>query len=337
MSRSQSLKCVGKLRQSRAGLARAFAFFPLSFLLIVGTTAFAQSAPDFTLQAAAFSPNAVEPGGTSGSNIILNPVNGFSGSVTLSCAVSPATAITPACLMSPASVAPPAGAAATIIAETNSGRATPGLYTVTFTGTSTVSGTQITHTAQQSLTILAVTPQFTITVISAISPTSVPAGSGASGVLQVTPINGYSGTVTLSCSSVTPLVTVPPQCSFTPQPVQISGVPKISQISISTVGPTTVIPPTALVFPLLATLGLGALGGGKRSRRIWGLLGLLLLSASVLLIPACTNHIPLIRNNPSLLTPKDTYVFTLSGIDQNGNTSSNAGSATSPTVTLTVD
>jgi hypothetical protein len=336
MSRSQSLKCIGKLRQPRAGLAGGFVLF-LSLLLAVATAAFAQSAPDFTLQAAAFSPNAVDPGGTSGSNIILNPVNGFSGSVTLSCSVSPATAITPACLMSPGSVAPPAGAAATIIAETNAGRATPGLYTVTFTGTSTVNGSQVTHTAQQSLTILAVTPQFTITVISAISPTSVHAGSGASGKLQVTPINGYSGTVTLACSSVTPLVTVPPQCAFSPPAVKVSGVPQISQISISTVGPTTVIPPTALIFPLLATLGMGALGAGKRSRRIWGLFGLLLVAASVLVVPACTNHIPLIQNNPNLITPKDTYVFTLSGIDENGNTSSNAGSATSPTVTLTLD
>lgn len=301
------------------------------------SSTFAQSAPDFTLQAAAFSPIAVDPGGTSSSNILLNPLNGFNSAVSLTCAVSPSTANTPTCLMSPASVAPPAGAAATITAATNSGAATPGLYTVTFTGTTTINGTQVTHAAQQSLTVLAVTPQFTITVISAISPSSVHAGSGASGLIQVTPINSYTGTVTLSCSSVTPLVTVPPQCSFSPQPVKISGVPKISQISISTVGPTTVIPPTALLFPMLFIIGLGATGTGRRSRQFWLWLGVLFLGASVLLVPACTTHIPLIQNNPNLLTPKDSYVFTLSGIDENGNTSSNAGSATSPTVSLTVD
>lgn len=306
-------------------------------LSLAAVCTFAQGAPDFTLQAAAFSPIAVDPGGTSSSNILLNPLNGFTGAVTLACAVSPTAANTPTCLMSPASVAPPAGAAATITAATNAGGATPGLYTITFTGTTTVNGTQVTHTAQQSLTILAVTPQFTITVISAISPTSVHAGSGASGVLQVTPINGYSGTVTLSCSSVTPLVTVPPQCSFSPQPVKVSGVPEISQISISTVGPTTFIPPTALVFPMLSIVGLGIVGTGKRSRRLWLWLGLLFLAASILLIPACTNHIPLIQNNPNLITPKDSYVFTLSGIDENGSSSSNAGTATSPTVSLTVN
>jgi hypothetical protein len=306
-------------------------------LLVTVVSTFAQSAPDFTLQAAAFSPIAVDPGGTASSNILLNPLNGFNSAVALNCTVLPATAITPACLMSPGSVAPPAGAAATITAATNSGDATPGLYTVTFTGTTSINGTQVTHTAQQSLTVLAVTPQFTITVISAISPTSVHAGSGASGQLQVTPINGYIGTVTLLCSSVTPLVTVPPQCSFSPQSFQVSGVPVISQISISTVGPTTFIPPTALVFPMLSMVGLGAIGAGKRSRRRWWWLALLFLAASALLTPACTNHIPLIRNNPNLITPKDTYVFTLSGIDENGNSSSNAGTATSPTVSLTVD
>lgn len=314
------------------------------------SSAFAQSAPDFTLQASAFSPIAVAPGGTSASNILLNPLNGFNSAVALACTVTPATAITPVCLMSPTSVTPPAGGAATITAATNAGGATPGLYTISFTGTATVNGTQITHTAQQSLTVLAVTPQFTITVIGAVAPSSVHAGSGGSGVLQVTPINGYSGTVTLSCSSVTPPVTVPPVCSFSPQPLKVSGVPVISQISINTTGPTTILPQIraqnhpgvspwlALMFPMLAVVGLSSAGrAGKRSRQIWQVFLMLILASCFLLTPACGNNIPLINNRPTQITPKDSYVFTLAGVDANGNTSSNAGASTSPTVSLTVD
>jgi len=334
MLKSKSLNCNWKIKARHFCLPVIGAIIMLLSALSASS---GQSAPDFTLQASAFSPIAVAPGGSSASNILLNPLNGFNGAVTLTCAVTPATAITPACLMSPTSVSPPAGAAATITAATNAGGATPGLYTVTFTGTTTINGTPTTHTAQQSLTVLAVTPQFTITVISAVTPASVHAGSGASGVLQVTPINGYSGTVTLACSSVTPLVTVPPQCSFSPQPVKVSGVPVISQISISTIGPTTFIPPTPLWVPMLTMLGMGAAGTGKRKGRAWRLFGLLTLAACFLLIPACGNHIPLISNHPNQITPKDSYVFTLTGVDANGNTPSNAGSSTSPSVSLTVD
>ncbi len=114
---------------------------------------------------------------------------------------------------------PPASATATI---TTTGLTTTVGYTITITGTAST-GTQTTPALQ--LTVLAVTPQFTITVQQAVVPSSVPAGSGGVGIVNINPINGYTsppdpnnpnGGVQLSCATITPLVTIPPVCSFNP-------------------------------------------------------------------------------------------------------------------------
>jgi hypothetical protein len=75
-----------------------------------------------------------------------------------------------------------------------------------------------------------------------------------------------------------------------------------------------------------------ATSGRRRSRLC--LLSLLLLSlASVLLMPACATN----NSNTGLngSTPKNTYVFTLTGADTQGVAPSNE--ATPPTVSLTVN
>ncbi|HUA15548.1 MAG TPA: hypothetical protein VMG31_09630 [Verrucomicrobiae bacterium] len=313
----------------------------LGALVAFGPAAFAQA--DFTIQAAAFSPGAVNPGGSSASTITINTLNGFNNSVDFTCDISPQTTSVPTCTISPPSVTPPATAAATI---TTTGLSTPGLYTVTITGTA--SGTTNSHSTQQNLSVLAVTPQFTVTVAAAVAPSSVHAGSGAQGTISVNPISGYSGTVTLSCASITPLVTIPPQCSFNPQPLTVSGVPATSTISVTTIGPTTIdsLPHINQVYglwlslPIFGLVGIGAILGGKRSRAAWSLFGLFILSGFLLLIPACSTTTTFTSTNTNVngITPKNTYVFTLMGVDANGNTSSNTGTSnTAPTVTLTVN
>ncbi len=312
------------------------------------------SSPCFTLQAASLSPDAVAPGGTSSTNISVGTVNGFSGTVDLTCQVtsSQATTDTPVCTVSPATVAPPASASATI---TTQGLTTTVGYQVTITGTAS-SNSQVTTTQAQNLTVLAVTSQFTITVQKAVSPSTVAAGSGGEGTIVINPINGYSspgyptGGVTLSCSTITPLVTIPPVCSFSYPSgltsLPVNGIPVTSTITISTFGPVTTgamahpreFPALWLPLPMLALAGLGAAAGGKRARKAWGLLALFVISGALALTPACGNTTTS-TTTPNGVTPNNTYTFTVTGVDANGVISSNTGSTTTtnPTISLTVN
>jgi hypothetical protein len=306
----------------------------------------AASAQNFTLQASSFSPDAVPPGGTSSSNITVGTVNGFSGTVDLGCQVTSTQATTdpPACTVSPATVTPPASASATI---TTTGETSSVGYSITITGTAST-GTQTTQPL--SLTVLAVTQQFTITVEKAVVPNSVPAGSGGEGTITVNPINGYispPGTpgVTLSCATITPLVTIPPVCSFSPPAVMVNGTPVTSTITISTFGPVTtgaVAHPRSfyalwMPLPMLALVGLGGAVGGKRSRKACVLLALFVISGALFLMPACGNTTTS-TTTPNGVTPNNSYTFTLMGVDSDGVSSSNTGSTTTanPTVSLSV-
>ena len=317
-------------------------------LCLVGAllaSASGQASQDFTLLMQPFpSPAAIDPGGTTAASITISPLNGFNGAVDLSCQVTLAAtgqAVTsPVCTMSPQSVTPPASATATI---TTTGLTVPGLYTIAVTAT--ISGTTNSLSVQQNLTVLAVVPQFTITVTHQVEPSSVHAGNAAQGTISINPIYGYvipSGGVTLSCASVTPLVTLPPTCSFSPNPITQNETS--STLSISTIGPTTTttaahhMPFYALwlPLPLLVVAGVGVLRG-KRSYRAVGLLALFVLGAIVLLMPACATSTTTTPTNPnSLITPKGNYTFGLSGVDSNGVVSGNTGTSAA-TVTLTVN
>lgn len=336
-------------RNIRTAPIRLPLLWVLAAFLTFLPSAFAQ---DFTLSAQPFYPGSVDPGGTSYSNIAIGTTGNFSGTVALSCQVSPPTdtgtggSITaPTCNVSPATVTPAAGATATIItnATSTAPAATPGLYTMTITGT----GPSTTHTTPDlSMTVLAVSPQFTITVSSAVAPSSVPAGSTGSGTINVNPLAGYQGNVTLSCSTIAPLVTTPPICQFSPPSLNIQGSSLPSTLMILTQGPT--VPTTAIAharsfyalwlpLPMLALMGLGAASSRKGVRKVWGLLALFVVAGSLLLIPACANNTNTTRTkNPNGATPNNTYTFTVRGIDAQGNTASNTSGGATPSVTLTV-
>jgi hypothetical protein len=352
-SESSRSKLSKHKSKTRAGHATISVLWVVTAVLALLAPASAQA--DFTLQAAPFSPDAVAPGGTSSSNITIGAINGFTGTVDLTCQVSStqATTSTPACAVSPATVTPPAGAAVTI---TTTGQTTTVGYSITITGT----GPSTNHTTPpQSLTVLAVTPQFTITVQSPVVPNSVPAGSGGQGVITVNPINGYSSPgyptagITLACASITPLVTIPPVCSFSyPQGLSslpVNGAPATTTITISTSGPIITgagaHPRTFyglfyalwLPLPMLALVGLGSAIGGKQSRKAWGLLALFVMSGALFLMPACGNTTAT-TTSPNGVTPNNSYTFTVVGVDADGVVSSNVTSSTSanPTVSLTV-
>jgi hypothetical protein len=314
------------------------------------------AAQTFTLQASTLSPDAVAPGGTSSSNITVGTLNGFSGSVNLGCQVTTTVQNAvdlPSCSVSPATVTPPASASATI---TTIGDTTTVSYDVVITGTAPSTGQNITL-QPLSLTVLAVTPQFTVTIQRPVAPSSVSAGNGGQGIININPVNGYlspAGGITLSCSSITPLVTIPPVCSFDPPVVQITGQGTVtSELTISTFGPVTTtaaahpghFSPLSygrlyglwLPLPLLALVGLGKAAGGKRLRKVGALLALFMITGALFLMPACGNTTTT-TTAPNGTTPPNTYTFTVTGVDSDGVIASNTGSTTSanPTVSLTV-
>jgi len=320
----------------------------LAALLVMGAAALGQGTSEFTLQPSALSPAAVAPGGVSSTNIQIGSVNGFTGTVSLGCQVSSsiATTDTPVCTVSPTAVSAPGSATATITTKATS---TNTLYTIAITGT----GPTTTYTAPAlDFTVLAVVPQFTITIQSSVSPSSVPAGSGAQGVVSVTAANGYTtppkGGITLSCGSIAPLVAIAPVCSFTyttgPTLQITSGTTALATLTISTYGPIVTGSRTRerifyglwLPIPLLGLVGVGAATGGKRARKAFGLLAIFVVSASFLLMPACGNTTNLV-STPNGITPANAYTFTIVGVDSNGVVSSNVSSTnTGPTVSLTV-
>lgn len=291
---------------------------------------------DFTLQATTPNPRAVEPGGAISAIATVtvgNTATSSGASVTLSCLQSSGPTPSPTCEVSPSPITAPGNATATIAAPLG----TPaGLFTYNVTGTD-ASGSL---TVNLNVNVLDVSPEYTIAVTKAVNPTTVAAGNGTTAELTITPINGYTGKITLSCSNISPAAEPPPTCSFSPQPLQIiSATPQSSTMTISTTsttGPTTTASAGQLrpilrprwVFALcLAAPGLGfvALGVGSAPRRRWmSFLALTCVLAAALFFPACGSSKGN-SNNPVTTgtTPKNTYTLTIAASDANGVAASN--------------
>ncbi|MGA6983793.1 MAG: hypothetical protein WCC95_08030 [Candidatus Sulfotelmatobacter sp.] len=322
---------------------RAVLLIGLLGLFPAAQVAFAQT---FGLTASSFYPTSIIPGGTATATLDLTASGGFTGSVALSCTVAPAvtTGVAPSCLVSPSSATPAATPSLTVSTTAGADGTPAGSYTFTVTGTS---GTQVVTTALY-LTLVDVQPNYTLTISTPVSPSTVTAGNGATASIQVTPVAGYSGSVTLSCLSVTPVVNAAPICSFSPQPVMIvngSGPP--STLTISTYG--TIITPVAkgwarhiffalwLGFPGLAIVSMSATSKrrGKVRRTLMGIFFLMALGGSILLLPSCSSTTHAVANS-TLITPKNTYTITLNGVDSTGVSPSNTTTAQA-TVTLIVN
>ena len=80
------------------------------------------AAPDFSLASSALAPASVAPGGSSTAIVNVTALNGFSGSVALTCSVTPAPAMAPTCAISPNSIS--AGTTATLTVNTTGYSAT---------------------------------------------------------------------------------------------------------------------------------------------------------------------------------------------------------------------
>lgn len=313
-------------------------FAALALLLCVACTLPAQG-QSFTLTIPGLNHSAIDPSESATGNIALTPSGGFNLPVALSCqqtqGPSPNTS-PPVCTTSPQSATPPASGSVTVT-TTNSTAA--GLYTFQITGT----GGGITQTASVSLTVQPLSEDYTLQVFpTTATPGSVQAGGVATTVVTISPIGTYANnlpphTITFSCLSVSPPVTLAPVCSFNPPSIIVTpSVSLSSTLTLITTGPT---PTTQLwnhrIFYAfaLAIPGLGFVGlvsTGTRRKGALGALLLMLVAASILVLPAC-NSTRNVGTNGN--TPADTYTFTITGADESG---APPGNTTTTTVTLTV-
>jgi hypothetical protein len=318
-------------------VARIF-FVAVAASLLFPHSSYAQGSP--TLTPGTLSPAAVDPGGVATAVISLGG-DSSAGSVSLSCAVTSSVSTTamPTCLISPAAATPPAMLSLTV---TSLGATPAGQYTIT------VSGTGVATPATLFLNVVQAQQNYALTITRAIDPGTVSPGGTAQAIITITPISGYSGTVTLSCLSVSPLVVASPYCSFqsttTPAKpsVQVAtGTPATATLTINTYGTqqTTaeLIAPRMFKIFFLGLPGLVLAGAGvipRGRKKLFAILGILMLMAVTLMLPACGGISPTSNNIYGYITPKNTYTFTLTGVDLNG---VSPGTGTAATISLTVN
>jgi hypothetical protein len=239
---------------------------------------------DFTIAASVLSPASVVAGGSAISTITIAPMNGFNGSVNLSCSsITPAVTPAPTCALVPTSIA--SGSGTSTLTVSTFATTPPGAYTVTVTGSGSVN-----HSTTVSLTVTAAPVADFTMALSKLSPASVTAGGTATSTITIAPMNGFNGTVNLSCG-VAPVVTPPATCSLNP-----SSVANGSGTSILTV--KTAAPTAAFLTPQYRGIffamwlpigGLGLLGTGFTSRK-YKLRGFLLgwlLFSGLISLAAC--------------------------------------------------
>ena len=155
----------------------------------------------FTLTASPSSVTITQGGASGKSNITITSVNGFSGNVTLAASGLP-TGVTAAFSPNPAT-------SSSTLTLTASATAATGTATVTITGTS---GSTLRNTTVLSLTVNALK---TFSLSASPNAVTITQG-GASGKSNttITPVNGFSGNVTLAASGLPTGVTA----SFNPDP-----------------------------------------------------------------------------------------------------------------------
>lgn len=188
-------------------------------------------------------PNSIEVPVTAGSSanetIQLASVNGFAGTVSYTC--NAASGIT--CSVSPTSTDFTANGSSTTAVTINAASSTAaGNYNVEVTGTDSTG--KFIHTIGLTAIVSGsstTSPSFALTNSGNLS---IPAGSSGTSTITVTPANGFTGNVALSCTVSSPANGV--GCSLSTSPVDITGTAAVT----STLTVTTTSSSAAVRFPM---------------------------------------------------------------------------------------
>ncbi|HEV2989637.1 MAG TPA: glycoside hydrolase family 6 protein [Candidatus Angelobacter sp.] len=170
--------------------------------------------PDFSLSANPASVSVTQGGAAASSTITVTPLSGFTGSVTLSVGATP-SGVT-------------ASLSGNTVTFSASSTAVAGTSTVTITGTSG----SLTHTTTISVTVVRNTPDFSLSG----SAVSVAQGATGNSTITITPVNGFTGTVTLAASGLPTGVTA----SFNPASTTTTSTLTFTASSTATTGTTNV-------------------------------------------------------------------------------------------------
>ena len=157
---------------------------------------------------------------------------------------------------------------------------------------------------------------FTLTVDGGSSASaSVVSGSPATYMLAVTPLNGFTGAVVLTCAPVNPGTYA--SCSLNPSTVNLNGNAQNSVVTINTITSASVeIPGRAAVFLALLGLPLLLMRRSRRLQRILLLLALGVLGAGGL--TGCGGHGWVGGNNGLLYTPAGSYQYQVTATSTGG-------------------
>lgn len=207
-------------------------------------------------------------GGVASSTLTVTSVNGFVGNVALTCAASPtATGGTASgtCSVSPTSVTLASGGSATTTATITTQSLTAGTLNVVVSGNGTTAGASLpssTACGTSTLPCIQVTePQpFTLAPSSSSLTFASGASTGNSATITVSPVTGFSGTVSFTCavSVVSGSPAYPATCAVSPTSVAVASGPATTTLTINSHAPVTQAA-TGVSSAGVARLGLGAL------------------------------------------------------------------------------
>jgi hypothetical protein len=290
---------------------------------------YAQAA--FSIAATALNPASVSPGGPATSTVTVTAMNGFTGSVTLSCAIvsQPSNATSPpSCQFATSPLT--GGSGVTLLTVSTTNTTTVGAYTIKVTGTGP-SSFQSTN-----LSLAVAVPDFSI---AGTAPATVSPGASGTSTITLTSIDGYASPVNLTCA-VTGGGSPLPACSVTGTtpvtPVASPGA--TSTVTIATTGASAaLVRPSKFFYGMwlpivgLSLIGMGFSSARSRRKKMLGFLMVAMVMAGLLLMPGCGGSS---SNGGGCTgcTPAGNYTVTITGTGTDASTTTH-----STTVTLTVN
>ena len=235
---------------------------------------------DFSLSVSPPGSASVTSGSPATYTLSVSALGGFNSPVTLICGAD--LPLGTSCAFAPPVVMP---GAASILTLTPTAATPIGTYNVTVRG----SLESLNHDTTVGLTIAAAPPNFTVAP-TAFSSSSVAPGGSITSTIVVSPSEGFSNAVNLTCG-VAPLVANGPSCSFNPSSVAAGG--GSSTLTVTTTAATSaslVRSWTGVLYAMwlpIAGLALWGAGSASRNKTLSNFVLGVLLFSGLIFLSAC--------------------------------------------------